>query len=262
MMRSILPACMLAALLAVGADGGVSAAGAPHNPLHLGLDVHSARVVADNTVPDPNTLLAQATQALRAAGSFHFVADSNVELGALGAVTVHEVGDVDLKHQTARGQDKGSITAAGKTKSFNEHTIQVKTKLWYKSKSTKNKWKKGSGTGGSTFDFKNFSLEVNSSSTGLNSSQITLTTVGLEQLNGASVWHVHGDFTITTDTSTNTQIPGTLDYYITQQGTLPVLLKLNFDDATDGVVLNVQEAFSNFGEVLNTKAPKVGSTKP
>lgn len=252
MLRGTLPAIALAALLTVGARTGVQARATPHAPAH---GIFARPSDGAITTPNPNELLAQATQALRATRTFHYVGDAHVQLvGGLGSITMHEVGDVDLKHQTARRQDKGTIANFGEVQNVDERGIQVKSKLWYKSKSTKNKWNAGTGVTGTPLDFKHLSLRSQTALKGFRLSSLTLTSVSPEQLSGVAVWHVHGDFTVQPFASSS-PLPGIVDYYIRQQGTMPVLLKITWNDTPDSVLEILQEAFSHFGEGLSIRAP-------
>lgn len=225
----------------------------------------ATRTRADS-FPEATSLLTQADQALVAAGTYRLVLNTTSyvpgDANRLPSTdTDHLVADIDLRHEAARMQQKRTSRYGSSTETHNARSIQIRGRTWYKSKASKNKWKKGTFTDQDLIDFgaaAQFALRA--AEVGV--THLEYATVGLEQLNGVAVWHIHADYTVPNVSGGG--ISGTIDAYVTEQGSLPVEWKVREIDARSppSTINEALAVYSKLGEPLSIKPPKVGSSKP
>jgi hypothetical protein len=217
----------------------------------------TATPTATLTPPSGKILLAAAETALGQKNTFHEDARIKLNFAFLVTGTIRVTGDVALKQRASFTHITGTLSALGKAQKQNEYDIQIKKQLWVKSAKTHNTWQKAKpGTTASSVATSSDPLSLKSATVKISGLKVT----GSSTVGDVSVWQVQG--TVTDKSDPKQVLKGKITLLIAQDTNLPYELDETINDTKDGIQLSGKIAFSNFGEKLSIKAPKVGSTTP
>jgi hypothetical protein len=221
---------------------------------------------ATSTYPDPNTILQNTFSVYQLLRSVHYELVTDGEQTSIEKVHLDAKGDVTCKNSSISGRLTGSDTLEGtsQTTTLDVRYIQIKKKVWLKSKQSHSRW-----AAGTPKDLSQFGITVNNilfcssstSSGGTNNTAIKdLTNVGPDTFQGVAVWHIRA--TQVTVDSTGKTSEATLDFLISQDHFLPYVFTVTIDDTVNHVTLVQKQILTQFGKKVNIKAPKIGSTTP
>ena len=223
---------------------------------------------ANPAYPDPVTLLNNAITVYSALKSSHFEIVIDGEQTGVEKLHIDVPGDATCKGPSMKGNASASDTLEGTSQSrkLKEKFIQVKTKTFINSTSTKKRWAQQKGTRFTVFSFPIDNPLICTTDTGGTGSGGTtdqlkdLVNLGPSTFQGTAVWHVRAtDVTVDAQGQTSEQ---TLDFLIGQKPYLPYVFSVTVTDPQSNATLVEKQILTKFGKKVQVKAPKVGSTTP
>ncbi|HEX6508333.1 MAG TPA: hypothetical protein VF221_11935 [Chloroflexota bacterium] len=208
-------------------------------------------------IPSARSLLSKTQAAARSANTARFDLHEKLILLFFINGNVRAQGDYSQHPSSLTAHLTGSVSALGKTQKLDEYHRQIGKNAWVKSAATKGRWKTEKPS--PSQDVGSIVSPVDTA-TGKGVKILTLKTAGSQTFQGVAVWHVHGTMQLTVNKTSKPK--GTMDFLISQKDFLPYRVAEYVNDQKDGILVDLQENMTRFGEKLSIKAPKVGSTTP
>ena len=212
--------------------------------------------------PDPVPILQSTIDVYGKVARAHFQVVTDAEQTNVERLHVDARGDASCKGPSFKAQVTAKDTSLKnkQSKSASVRFVVIKNQGYYKVKGAA--WKKIKPSNITVYSIpieqplicQSSSSGSSGSGSSSNNTQIKdVTNLGPDTFQGIPVWHIRAT-EVNTDTN-GTQSEATLDFLISQKGSLPYVLSFKAVDTQQKVTITQKQTLTKFGEKLTIKAP-------